>query len=303
VEGAVAYFYNAGTTTPRTVYQDAAGIEHANPVEALGDGNFPAIYVQGTGAYKIRLEDADGVLLIEYDELQGEVESDGGGGGGGTTIPTGFEMVAYTSGAVSGWVRENGRTIGSGASAASERANDDTEDLFLHLWGADSNLAVSGGRGASAAADWAANKTIALPDARGRVLVGLEDMGNTDSNRLDGGLFAFGNGITLGAYGGAPGHVLLEAELAAHTHGGTTGAGGDHDHGGTTGSTDVPKYSSLPASVAGAGNTTWAGTANEAHTHTIAASGTHTHAIASAGSGSAHNNMPPFTLRTVYLKL
>lgn len=320
VADARAFFYDAGTTTPRVVYQDAAGSPHANPVEVLGDGNFPAIYVQGSTAYKIRLEDGAGVLLIEYDQLQGEVSTSDSGGGGGTTIPTGAEMPMYATGAVSGWVRENGRTIGSASSGATERANADCEALFLHLWGVDANLAVSGGRGASAAADWAANKTIALPDARGRALVGLDDMGSTDQGRLVGGTFGFGDGTTLGSYGGSASHTLTEAQLAAHTHANTATAStnGLHSHAGATGASgSTVEYVSgvntnlgVAAGAAGNAITSLADVVRNTyanHDHTIGADGSHTHTITvsnvSVGSGTAHNNLQPFAVRSIYIKL
>lgn len=58
---------------------------------------------------------------------------------------------------------------------------------------------------------------IRLPDFRGRVGAGQDDMGGTSANRLtavSGGI----NGDTFGAVGGAESHVLTEAQLAAHTH-------------------------------------------------------------------------------------
>lgn len=274
VTGAVAYFYDAGTTTDRTVYEAPGGGEHTQPVEVTGSGNFPAIYIQGSTAYKIRIEDGDGGLIIEYDELQGEVETVDSGGGGGTTIPTGAEMFMYTTGVVSGWVRENGRTIGSATSGATERANADCEDLFEHLWSADTNLAVSGGRGGSAAADWAANKTIALPSARGRVLVGLDDMGNTAAGALTGGTFTFGDAITLGAYGGASTHTLITAEIPSHTH---------------------PYADSVTSDSEGVSS----GGVTVADNNVITTAKT----TSATGGGGAHNNMQPFTLRTIYIKL
>lgn len=94
-------------------------------------------------------------------------------------MPTGISLPYFGSTAPAGWVLASGRTIGSAASGASERANADTQALFTLLWNsmADTEAPVSGGRGASAAADFAANKTITLPDARGRTLAGLENMG------------------------------------------------------------------------------------------------------------------------------
>ena len=98
-------------------------------------------------------------------------------------------------------MRLNGRTIGSATSGATERANTDTQALFEYLWQNDSALAVSTGRGASSSADWAANKTIALPDGRGRVLAALDDMGSTAAGRLTSSYFG-ASGTTLGAVGG-----------------------------------------------------------------------------------------------------
>lgn len=66
------------------------------------------------------------------------------------------------------------RTIGSAASGATARANTDTSALYAQLWNALSNTdcPVSGGRGASAAADFAANKTLQLPLMGGLTLKG-----------------------------------------------------------------------------------------------------------------------------------
>lgn len=69
-----------------------------------------------------------------------------------------------------GWVRQMGGTIGNTGSGASERANPDCRRLFVQRWNtfSDSLAPVSGGRGASAEADWAAGKTIGLFNDRGR---------------------------------------------------------------------------------------------------------------------------------------
>ena len=59
--------------------------------------------------------------------------------------------------------------------------------------------------------------TFNLPDLRGRVIAGQDDMGGTSADRLTnqtGGL----NGDTLGATGGAETHTLTEAQIPAHTH-------------------------------------------------------------------------------------
>lgn len=85
--------------------------------------------------------------------------------------------------APTGWVKENGGTIGNATSGATTRANADTEALFTHLWTSFNNtmlpIQTSGGvastRGASAAADFAANKRLALFDSRARFPRGSDD--------------------------------------------------------------------------------------------------------------------------------
>jgi microcystin-dependent protein len=143
--------------------------------------------------------------------------SGGGGGGGGTVDPTtifqtGDVKSRYGTGVLTGWVRMNGRTIGSATSGATERANSDCQSLFEYLWNSDPNLSVATGRGASATADWVANKTIALPDARGRVLASLDDMGNSAAGRLTTALSGV-DGLTLGSSGGTQNQSVARAQL------------------------------------------------------------------------------------------
>lgn len=134
-----------------------------------------------------------------------------------------FDYIGATS--PSGFVFASGRTIGSAASGATERANADTSSLYTLLWNnyADSILAIqdsSGGastRGASASADFAANKRLPLPDLRGRVGVGRDDMGGTAASRMT-TAGAGVDGATLGASGGAQTHQLTSAQMPSHTH-------------------------------------------------------------------------------------
>jgi microcystin-dependent protein len=60
--------------------------------------------------------------------------------------------------------------------------------------------------------------TFNLPDLRGRVVAGLDDMGGSSANRLTGQQGGV-NGDILGRTGGNEQHQLTEAELATHTHG------------------------------------------------------------------------------------
>ena len=141
-----------------------------------------------------------------------------------TMLPTGLVMDFGAPVAPSGWLLCSGRTIGSSTSGATERANTDTLALFTFLWTYWTNVTApiftSAGsastRGASANADWSANKRLSLPDLRGRVTAGKDDMGGTAANilTLANGL----DGLTIGAVGGEQVHTLLATEIPAHTH-------------------------------------------------------------------------------------
>lgn len=124
-----------------------------------------------------------------------------------TGFTTGDVKLTLKTTADTGWVLMNDTTIGNGSSGATGRANADTVALFTLLWDntANAQCAVSTGRGASAAADYAANKTIALPKALGRALA----------------TYGAGSGLTSRALAlttGVETHPLTIAELAAHTH-------------------------------------------------------------------------------------
>lgn len=153
--------------------------------------------------------------------------------------------------------------------------------------------------------------TFNVPDYRGRVIAGKDNMGGSAASRLTNS--GTGNpsidGSTLGAAGGVDRHTLTLAQLAAHDHGAATGAGGDHSHGGATASSGAHTHSEnafiaqfgaglaydyqVSGGVYTAGNTTTSTSSEGAHTHTISASGTHTHSVSSAGSGNAHPIVQP----------
>jgi hypothetical protein len=225
----------AGTTsTPQDSFKDSAlTIKHPNPILCNAAGRLPQFFL-ADGSIKVRLTDSRGV----NQDLPGATASglDGilvvgpsGGGGGGSTvdpttiIATGDYKLRHGTGTLTGFVRANGRTIGSATSGATERANADCEALFEYLWDTDPNLTVSTGRGASSAADWAANKTIVVPDWRGRVPAGMDDMGNSAAGRLT--ATYFGTAATvLGAAGGAESHTLALANLPTGITSANTGS-------------------------------------------------------------------------------
>lgn len=92
----------------------------------------------------------------------------------GSAFTTGDVKFTLKTVADTSWVLMNDTSIGNASSGASGRANADTSALFTLLWTniIDQWAPVSSGRGASAAADFAANKTIALPKTLGRAMAG-----------------------------------------------------------------------------------------------------------------------------------
>jgi hypothetical protein len=228
LNGGTLQFYAAGTTTPQSAYQDTSlTIPWPNPIVLDSAGRVPPFYL-ADGQIKIVLKDADGVTQVSADNLLVIGASSGTGSPPSVDatkiFDTGDLKAKYSVSAITGWVRANGRTIGSAASGGTERANSDCEDLFLYLWGVDTGLAVSTGRGASAAADWAANKNIVLPDWRGSVIAGFDDMGNTAAGRLTTAHGMSGSGI-----GGAKTtatSTLVTANLPPYTPAGTIGGNG-----------------------------------------------------------------------------
>ena len=127
--------------------------------------------------------------------------------------------------------------------------------------------------------------TFGLPDERGRVGAGQDDMGGTSANRLTGQTNGV-NGDVLGATGGAETHTLTGAEMPAHTHSGTTSSSGSHSH--SVGDT-------ARSSGNQDGGTVGAGSHNDA-TSSISGAHTHTFTTSSAGSGSAHNIVQPTSI-------
>lgn len=227
--GCKLYVIQAGTVaTPQNPYQDSGlTIPLSNPVICDAYGRLPQIFL-ADGSIKLRLTKSNGTQVFVADGILVVGASSGGGGGSPvdatTILATGDLKARYGTGVLSGFVRANGRTIGSATSGATERANADCQVLFQYLWDTDANLAVSAGRGASSAADWAANKTITLPDWRGRALAAMDDMGGTVAGRLTTANSGV-NGVVLGAAGGFSTKTLATADLPPYTPTGTnTGA-------------------------------------------------------------------------------
>ena len=167
-----------------------------------------------------------------------------------------------------------------------------------------------------------------VPDLRGRVPAGKDNMGGTAANRLT-SAGAGVNGLTLGASGGSQTHPLLAAQsgLPAHSvnaDGGHTHAvtsAGSHQHGGSTSPHDGHGHGytapftgksirqgtgtftgAMEASITG-NSTDVAGAHSHSittdtvanHTHTVNG-GSHTHTVTAQDASSAHQNTQPTTV-------
>jgi len=136
----------------------------------------------------------------------------------GWPVPTGTLIFGLFAAAPAGYIDLNGGTIGSTASGASTRANADTINLYTEIWNntavADLPIYTSAGavtaKGASAAADFAANKRLTIPDGRAAFFRGLD----------------LGRGVDVGRALGS----FQDEAFASHSHGISISNSGTHTH-------------------------------------------------------------------------
>jgi hypothetical protein len=297
--GALLYTYVQGTVAQQQTTFVDSGLTIANPwpLQADQNGRIPMFYM-ASGSTHVRLTDATGLVQFDIPNML-VIGPSGGGGGGGSVDPTtilssGDLKVKYGTGALSGFVRANGLTIGSAVSGATERANSDTQNLFIYLYGADPNLAVSGGRSGNALNDFNANKTITLPDWRGRAIMALADMGNSPTTVLTSTYFGTSPTV-LGAQGGNQSVTLSLAQLPT----GITSSGNINVSG--TASNQSNNTIGLATSSSG-GCSTLCGWNGPPSSGTVSSSGVNT-LTSNNTSGAAHPTVMPAMLATVYLKL
>jgi len=291
--GARAYFFEAGTTTPLQTYTDyTLAVPNPSYIETDGYGRWPAAFLDDSAAgfYRVRVTEANGTTIFDVD-AQPIVGPNAGGGGDppapvdpDSLMKTGDIKIRYSTGVIAGFVRGNGRTIGSATSGASERANADTQPLYEYLWETDPDLVVSGGRGVSATADFEANKPMALPDFRGMVLGGLDGMGNSAAGRLPGL-------VSVGDTTGEVSRTLVAANIPTVT--GTTNTAGAHTH-------NFNGYGYQPSTGSGGYSQTWVGNG----TRTTESAGAHSHTVTVGNaSPTSFSIVQPTKGITVYFKL
>ena len=182
--GAQLFFYETGTSTPQNTYTtNALSTPNSNPVVANSGGLFPDIWLLNSPAYKVVLEDQNGVVYWTADPV---------GPGATNSVPAYLigVMLPYAGIASSipaGAVQLYGQAV-------SRTANPLTFAALGTNWGV--------GDGST---------TFNLPDMRGRALFGVDNMGGTAADRLT--TSSLGSAAVLGATGGnelvqSHGHTL-----------------------------------------------------------------------------------------------
>lgn len=112
-------------------------------------------------------------------------------------LPTGTIVDFAGTSAPTGWILCYGQAL----NASSNPQYQDLYDVIGNTYGGSSNT------------------NFVVPDLRGRVISGKDDMGGSSANRLTAPSTANSiNGDTLGATGGHETHTILTAELAQHGH-------------------------------------------------------------------------------------
>lgn len=238
------------------------------------------------GKHKVKLADpiktlAEAInteLLTYTAALQAEIDAIQG-------VTTGDMKWLFKSTPATGWLVLNGDSIGDSGSGATFTGST-YEDLYTFLWTnvSDTYAPVSTGRGASAAADWAAGKTLTMPDASDRALMGV---GTTFTE----------SGFTTDGTS-----TLVADNIPAHTHdAGTlaTNSAGAHTHTITTNDQSTDGNGAVRSSAGGGTGYSASGAAqsNGAHTHTL------TGATGSTGSGTAFDVVPKGLGGYVHIKL
>lgn len=201
--GAQLFFYETGTNTPQNTYSDEAlTVPNTNPVVSDANGYFGNVFLLPSPAYRVVLEDSTGAIVWSMDPV-GPSVGGGGGGTGSSTVPAGAILPYGGSSAPNAaWLMCFGQNV--------------SRTVYSVLFGV---VGTTYGIGDG-------STTFGIPDLRGRVPVGKDNMGGAAANRMTAGISGV-DGVTLGASGGDqrvqthnhtltdPGHTHTDS---GHTH-------------------------------------------------------------------------------------
>jgi microcystin-dependent protein len=194
------FFYATGTNTPQDTFSDVGlTVANANPVRADANGRFGSIFLATTNGYAVSLwtapttDNPGGVQVWTEDPV-------GPAAGGAVSNVVGIigeirQFAGIAASIPSGWYQCYGQAVSRTTYAAAFAALGTT-------WGAGDS-----------------STTFNLPDLRGRVTAGLDNMGGSAADRITAGVSGIA-GTTLGGSGG-------DQAQQEHTH--TINDGG-HTH-------------------------------------------------------------------------
>lgn len=269
--GAQLFFYQTGTSNLQATYSDVnLTTANTNPVIADANGRFGSIFLITTNAYKVQLWTAPTALNPTGSQIWSE-DPCGPAAGGAQTVTASFvgdmRFFAGPAGSIpSLWYVCAGQAV--------------NRSVFSLLFAV---LGTSWGAGDG-------STTFNLPDFRGRVPVGLDNMGGIAANRITAGVSGI-NGTTLGAVGGDqniqqhthaltdPGHVHTITD-PGHAHTEQIGQG-------VGGANDAWNFTASGSSLAGTNFKTVSAT-----TGITLVSATTSITLATFGSGAAANVQP-----------
>lgn len=262
LSGCQLFLYEANSSTIVDSFRDFAlspGAKHPWPILADAYGRLPMFFLPD-GFYRARLDDRHGKPIFDEPMLPTT-----GAGSGGDTIVEGetwktgdFLWTPTKADKGADWVRSNGLSIGGPTSNANGRASDACNALFNFLWTHFDNIlapmysktGAAVGRGASAAADWAAERAIGTVMMSGLLPGALDGMGRGSSSQRFrtaegeqyGHVLAYVNTApaatsaavneydVAGSIVGENTHKLTVNELPSHAHGSTLNEGVGHQH-------------------------------------------------------------------------
>lgn len=276
-----------GTANALTVTANSGFTTYANGrmltfIAAAANTGAATLNVNSIGAKAIRRMSATGDVALDAGDLVADgrykvIYSTAANGGSGAWlldwpnkridyVPVGTVQDFAGSTAPSGWLLCYGQAISRTTYAA----------LFAVI-----GTAFGTGDGST---------TFNVPDMRGGVAVGKDNMGGSAASRVTTAGSSI-DGATLGANGGAQNHTLITAQIPSHTHTGTTGGESvDHTHQywRLSSVTDALQLGGASRRMLDYNNpefSTQTGGRSQNHVHNFTTDAT--------GSGAAHNNVQP----------